>query len=151
MYSLPRQDSIFNCCMMPWNICWSSAIIPINSSTLSWAHSAIKSFTSWLASLSIKFWSLTCTLISFSHNWKIRFAMAEHPPLRLFIMGSCSLQNPCATIQISYLGGYIFDFTVFMPPLSCWGSNMLSSPILVWGFRDIDVNPPFRPVAKCIW
>ena len=51
------------------------------------ALSAVKSLTSWMASLSVKFWSSTWMLISFSHNWKIKLAVAEYPPFNLLILG----------------------------------------------------------------
>ena len=55
----------------------------------------------------VRFWSSMCTLISFSHDWKIKLPVADDPPLSLFIFGSCSLQTSYTTICISYPDWYI--------------------------------------------
>ena len=83
-----------------------------------------------MASLSVKFQSSVCTLISFRHDWKIRFAMAEYPPLSLLIFGLHSLWNSCAAIFISYPGGYAAGLWL------AWGLH--SSEY----FLGVDVNPP---------
>ena len=101
-----------------------------------------KIFTSCMDSLLIKFQSSTLTLKSFSHNWNIRFIMAEYPPLSLLILGSYNLWNSHATIFISYPGGYIVVFMVFTLALPCWGTKVLFSLILDGGFRCVDVRPP---------
>ena len=65
--------------------------------------------------------------------------MAENPSLSLLILDSCSLWNSCTTSSFHIQVG----FTVFMLAFSCWGSRMLSSPILAWGFMGVDVSPHF--------
>ena len=72
---------------------------------ISGSFSAINSLTSWMASLSVKFQSSTWTLVSFSHDWKIKFSTAEYPPLSL-IFSLHSLWKSCNTIFISYPGEY---------------------------------------------
>ena len=42
---------------------------------------------------------------AFNHDWMIKFALAEYPPFSLLIFGLGSLQNSCATIFTSWLGG----------------------------------------------
>ena len=92
-----------------------------------------------MASLSVKFWSLTCTLISFSHDWKIKFAVADYPSLGLLILGLCSLWNSCATIFISYLGGCVAGLSLAI--------SLCSSGC----FLEVDVNPSWGLEAKCTW
>ena len=104
-----------------------------------------------MASLSVKFQSSTCTWMSFNHDWNIKFAIAEYPPLHLLILSLCSLQNSCAAIFIWYPGGDIVGFASYMLTLSCWGSKMLSSPNFVWGFGGVYVKPTFWPVSNCTW
>ena len=91
------------------------------------------------------------TLISLSHNWNIKFAVAEYPLFSLFILGSHSLQNFCMAICILYLGGHIAGFTRFSLALLCWGSKVLFSPTLTEDFRGVDVKLPFWPLAKHTW
>ena len=98
---------------------------------------AVAEYPLWSLLNSIRLQSTMCTLMSFSHNWKIRFAVAEYPLWSLLNLGSCSLQNSCTAFLISYLGGYTAWFAVFMLALPCWGSKVLSSPILAWGFRGV--------------
>ena len=92
-----------------------------------------------MASLSVKFQSSTCTLISFSHNWKIKLAVDEYPTFSLLIFGSHNLQNSCTTIFISYLGGYVA------------GLNLACSLCSLGYFLGVDVNPTWVLEAKCTW
>ena len=92
-----------------------------------------------MASLSVKFQSLTWTLMSFSHNWKIKFTVAEYPPFNLFILDSHSLQNSCTATFISYLGGYVAGLTLAI--------DLFSSGCLL----RVDVNPPWWFEVKCTW
>ena len=103
------------------------------------ALSAVKSFTIWIASLSVKFQSLTCTLMSFSHDLKIKFTVAEYPAFSLLILGLYSLQNSCTATFISYPGGYVVGLNLVI--------DLFSSGYLL----EIDVNPPWGLESKCTW
>ena len=56
---------------------------------LSEAHSAVKCFTSWMASLYVSHWSSTQALVSFSQDWKISWDEEEvYPPFNWLVLGS---------------------------------------------------------------
>ena len=78
-------------------------------------------------------------LISFSHDWKIKLAVAEYPPLSLLIFGLRSFQNSCTATFIPYLGGYTSGLILAF--------DLSSSGCLL----GVDVNLPWGLEAKCTW
>ena len=88
--------------------------------------------------------------MSFSHDWMIKFAVVEYPPMSLFL--AYAVCRICAAIYISYPGEYIAEAIWLALAMSCcWGRKMLLSLASEWCFWGMDVSHPLRPVAKCEW